>query len=140
MNFETEKNCFHGVSCAYLHKEIVYVEEDSDNDKTVSNAARKITIEVNGKQITVEKFEDLDEETTNAMTADNFLKFCDVFQIEKTSDVEEFVDIDEIEKDLRKSIYFNAKNDIANVNPKTVKPKDVMIKKSTRKKSTSVRK
>ena len=139
-HFETEKSCFYAVSCAYLHKEIVDVEEDSDNDETVSNAAKKITIEVNGKHITVEKFEDLDEETTNSMTADDFLKFCDDFHIEKTSDAEEFVDIDEIEKELRESIYLNATNDFTNTNPKTVEPKDIKIKKSTRKKSTSVRK
>ena len=82
----------------------------------------------------------LDEETTNAMTADDFLKFCDDFHIEKTSDAEEFVDIDEIEKELRESIYLNATNDFTNTNPKTVEPKDIKIKKSTRKKSTSVRK
>ena len=118
------------------------MEEESTNEISESNAAKLVTIEVNGKKITVEKYEDLDEETTNAMTADDFLKFCDDFHIEKTTDAEdeEFVDIDQIEEELSKSIYIHATNDNMNVNSKPVKPKDVKIKKSTRKKSPSVMK
>ena len=50
---------------------------------------------------------DLYEEITNAMTADDFLKFCDNIEYEKTSvaDEEVFVDLDFIEEELRKSIY-----------------------------------
>ena len=86
---------------------------------------------MNGKKVTVEKIEELDDETTNAMTADDFLKFCDNIEFEKTSEANEeiFVDLDHIEEELRNSIYLNATND------EIMNPKTVNLRKTTRKKS-----
>ena len=46
--------------CAYIHEEVV--DEESTNEIYVSNSAKLITIDVNGKKITVKNFDDLDEE------------------------------------------------------------------------------
>ena len=70
--FNSDRSCFHGESCAYLHKENCPLNENSANEETESNTAKLVTIEVNGKKFTVEKIEELDDETTNAMTADDF--------------------------------------------------------------------
>ena len=64
------------------------------------------------------------------------MKFCDDFQFEKTSEANEevFVDLDHIEEELRNSIYLNATYD------EIMNPKAVNIRKTTRKKSSSVKK
>ena len=141
--FKRVKSCFHGESCAYLHKESNALKETSTNEEKEDNTVKLVTIEVNGKKATVEKLEDLDEEITNAMTADDFLKFCDNIEHEKTSvaDEEVFVDLDFIEEELRKSIYLNVDNgDVMKDNSKTVKPQNTNLKKSSRKKLSSVKK
>ena len=77
------------------------------------------------------------------MIADDFLKFCDNIEYEKTSvaDEEVFVHLDFIEEELRKSIYLNVDNgDVMKDNSKTVKPQNTNLKKSSRKKSSSVKK
>ena len=134
--FNSDRSCFHGESCTYLHKEKCPLNENSANEETESNTAKLVTIEVNGKKFTVEKIEELDDETTNAMTADDFLKFCDDFQFEKTSEANEevFVDLDHIEEELRNSIYLNATYD------EIMNPKAENLRKATRKKSSSVKK
>ena len=93
---------------------------------------------MNGKKVSVEKLDELDKETTNAMTADDFLKCCDDCKFERTYEAidNEFVDIDFIEEELRKRIYIDTTNDIKKTNTNTtpVKPKNVNLRKSTRKK------
>ena len=138
-----DRSCFHGESCAYLHKEINALKETSTHEEEENNTVKLVTIEVNGKKTIVEKLEDLNEEIINAMTADDFLKFCHNIEYEKTSvaDEEVFVDLDFIEEELRKSIYLNVDNgDVMKDNSKTVKPQNTNLKKSSRKKSTSVKK
>ena len=87
---------------------------------------------MNGKIVTVEKLKDLDEETTNAMTADDFLKFCDDFQVEKSPKVEEFVDLHHIKEELRNSIYINDPDDyVKKTTSKTFKPKIVGMRRDS---------
>ena len=65
--------------------EINALKETSTNEEEENNTVKLVTIEVKGKKTTVEKLEDLDEEITNAMTAEDFLKFCHNIEYEKTS-------------------------------------------------------
>ena len=144
--FSGDQNCFHGNSCAYLHSEVVISEESSDNkvvsiDSAKKVTAKKVTIEVDGKIFSVENINDLDEDTVNAMTADDFLKFCDDVEIEKASEMDEneYVDLDQIEYELRHSVYLNATEDIEKEKTNSKSVKNLSLKKSTRKKSSSVK-
>ena len=56
-NWARDLLCFQ--SCAYLHKESVQNEDDNRSNVDTSTA-KLITIEVNGKKVTVEKLEELD--------------------------------------------------------------------------------
>ena len=62
-----EKKCFREQSCLYLHQELL-VENHSRTKKLV-------TIELNGKKMTVSNMEELDDDMINVMTADDILKF-----------------------------------------------------------------
>ena len=62
-----EKKCFREQSCVYLHQELL-VENYSTSKKLV-------TIELNGKKMTVSNMEELDDDMINLMTADDILKF-----------------------------------------------------------------
>ena len=46
--FKSDEGCFHGESCAYLHKEISTLNETSTNEETESDTVKLVTIEVNG--------------------------------------------------------------------------------------------
>ena len=98
------------------------------SDLTSSDTLKFVTIEVNGK-----KMEELDDETINAMTVDDFLKFYDEDQIPSDNDDEENCNIDKLEDEL-------PHNKNVESNSKYLKTKDVVLQKSTRRKSQRVNK
>ena len=98
-----KKRCFHNQSCLYLHSNTLNPEDknvdkesswdekcDDDNKVEFANEEeivvheKSITIEVNGKILKVSRMEEIAEEDLEAMTTDDFLKFCEDNLINET--------------------------------------------------------
>ena len=128
-------NCFK--SCAYLHRE---VEHDNHKDVEISESTEKlVTLESNEKIDNVEEIEDLDEDTIDAMTTDDFLKMYDENQKDMASKSlgEDSLNMSQLEDEMNHAVsdeIIKAKSKCHKAK-KAVKP---ALKRSTRKPKTIV--